>query len=78
MTRVVAATETGAAKAIVSYASDAMSPEEAKSTEPWKKGDLKGKMMLTRLRVKETLTQLALLGWNTVQRELIPPEMDRD
>ena len=78
VTRVVAATENGAAKAIVSYASDAMSPEEAKSAEPWKKGDLKGKMILMRLRVKETPTQLALFGWNTVQRELIPLEMDRD
>ena len=60
MTRVVAATEGGAAKAIVSYASDAMSPKEAKLAEPWKKGDLKGKMMVMRLRVKETPTQLAL------------------
>ena len=35
-------------------------------------------MMLTRLRVKETPKQLAFFGWNIVQRELIPPEMDRD
>ena len=70
VTRVVAATESGAAKAIISYASDATSPEEAKLAEPWKKGDLKGKMVLLRLRVKETPTQLALFGWNTVQREL--------
>ena len=56
-----------------------MSPEVGKLAEPWKKGDLKGKMMLMRLRVslKETPKQLALFGWNTVQRELIPPEMDR-
>ena len=71
VTRVIAATEGGAAKAIISYALDALSPEEAKLSEPWKKGDLKGKMVLMRLRVMETSAQLALFGWNTIQRELI-------
>ena len=71
MTRVLAATEDGLPKAIVSYASEPMSTEEGKKSEPWKKGDLKSKMMLL---MKETPKQLALFGWSTVQCELIPAE----
>ena len=61
MTRVVAATEGGAAKVIISHALDALSPEEAKMSEPWKAGDLKVKMLLMRLRVTETPAQLRYL-----------------
>ena len=67
----VAATEDGLPKVTASYASESR-------PESWKKGDLKSKMMLMRLRVKETPKQLALFGWNAVQYELIPAERDRD
>ena len=78
MTRVVAATEGGAAKVIISYALNALSPEEAKMSEPWKAGDLKVKVVLMRLRVMEAPALLATFGWNTIQCALLPPDMDRD
>ena len=78
MTRVVAATEDGLPKAIVSYASESMSPEEGEKSESWKRGDLKSKMMLMRLRVKETPKQLASLDGTLSSVSLFLPERNRD
>ena len=79
VTRVVAATEGGTAKVIIAYSLEALSAKEAKMREPWKdNSDAKAKMVLMRLRVMETPNQLAAFGWNTIQRPVIPLEMDRD
>ena len=58
----------GAAKAIICYVTEVLSPEEAKMAEPWKRDTLASKMVLLRLRVMETPAQIATFGWNAVQQ----------
>ena len=47
-------------------------------SEPWKSSDAREKMFLMKLRVMETPLQVAAFGWNAVQRDVIPPDQDRD
>ena len=78
VTRVVAATADGKPKVILSYLREALTSKEAQMSEPWKSSDAREKMFLMKLRVLESPRQVAAFGWNTVQREVIPPDQDRD
>ena len=46
--------------------------------EPWKSSEAREKMFLMKLRVFETPRQVAAFGRSTMQREVIPPDQDRD
>ena len=78
VTRVVAATADGKPKVLLSYTLEALSSKEARMQEPWRSSEAREKMFLMKLRVFETPRQVAAFGWATVQRELIPPDQDRD
>ena len=78
VTRVVAATADGKPKVLLSYMLEALSSKEARMPEPWRSSEAREKMFLMKLRVFETPRQVAAFGWATVQRELIPPDQDRD
>ena len=78
MTRVVAATADGKPKVILSYMLEALSSKESQMSEPWKSSDAREKMFLMKLSVFETPQQVAAFGWTTVQRDIIPPDQDRD
>ena len=78
VTRVVAVTAEGTLKVIISYMLEALSSKESQMSEPWKSSDAREKMFLMKLRVMETPLQVAAFGWNSVQREVIPPDQDRE
>ena len=78
VTRVVAATADGKPKVLLSYLLEALSPKVTRMREPWKSSDAREKMFLMKLRVFETPRQVAAFGWSTMQREVIPPDQDRD
>ena len=78
MTRVVAATADGKPKVLLSYLLEALSPKETRMREPWKSSDAREKMFLMKLHIFETPRQVAAFGWSTMQREVIPPDQDRD
>ena len=75
VTRVVAVTAEGTPKVIISYLLEALSSKESQMSEPWKSSDAREKMFLMKLRVMET--PLLSVG-NSVQREVIPPDQDRE
>ena len=74
----VAATADGKPKVLLSYLLEALTPKESRMREPWKSSDAREKMFLMKLRVFETPRQVAAFGWSTMQREVIPPDQDRD